>query len=100
MPEIGTSGLMSGDGKRGVGHRPQATAPILDSTKADICPLHYCCRGRALATSCAQSMNRRVTGLSVRAFNEMAPIGRRVVGKLMGKTLNAGLSKLKRITEP
>ena len=24
--------LMSGDGKRGVGHRPQATAPILDST--------------------------------------------------------------------
>jgi hypothetical protein len=36
MPEIGTSGLMSGDGKRGAGHRPQATAPILDSTKADI----------------------------------------------------------------
>ena len=32
MPEIGSSGLMSGDGKRGVGHRPQATAPILDST--------------------------------------------------------------------
>ena len=32
MPEIGTFGLMSGDGKRGVGHRPQATAPILDST--------------------------------------------------------------------
>src|SRR5512133_1425089 len=31
MPEIGSSGLMSGDGKRGVGHRPQATAPILDS---------------------------------------------------------------------
>jgi hypothetical protein len=34
MPEIGSSGLMSGDGKRGVGHRPQATAPILDSTIA------------------------------------------------------------------
>ena len=33
MPEIGTSGSMSGDGKRGVGHRPQATAPILDSTE-------------------------------------------------------------------
>jgi hypothetical protein len=32
MPEIGTSGLMSGDGKRGVGHGPKATAPILDST--------------------------------------------------------------------
>jgi len=27
MPEIGTSGLMSGDGKRG-----NATAPVLDST--------------------------------------------------------------------
>src|ERR1700722_8973407 len=36
MPEIGLSGLMSGDGKRGVGHRPQATAPILDSTARDI----------------------------------------------------------------
>jgi hypothetical protein len=36
MPEIGTSGLMSGDGKRGDGLRPQATAPILDSTKADV----------------------------------------------------------------
>ncbi|MGA7324629.1 MAG: hypothetical protein WBX25_09155 [Rhodomicrobium sp.] len=32
MPEIGTSSSMSGDGKRGDGHRPQATAPILDST--------------------------------------------------------------------
>src|SRR5215216_267937 len=27
---------MCGDGKRGVGHRPQATAPILDSTNSDI----------------------------------------------------------------
>ncbi|MFL6815161.1 MAG: recombinase family protein, partial [Bradyrhizobium sp.] len=36
MPEIGTSGLMSGDGKRGVGHRPQAAAPILDSTDEDL----------------------------------------------------------------
>src|ERR1700692_272647 len=26
------------DGKRGVGHRPQATAPILDSTSSDIGP--------------------------------------------------------------
>jgi hypothetical protein len=34
MPEIGTSGSMSGDGKRGVGHRPQAAAPILDSTRS------------------------------------------------------------------
>src|SRR5450755_4543038 len=36
MPEIGSSGLMSGDGKRGVGHRPQATAPILDSTISEV----------------------------------------------------------------
>ena len=34
MPEIGTSGSMSGEGKRSVGHRPQATAPFLDSTCA------------------------------------------------------------------
>ena len=34
MPEIGTSSSMSGDGKRSVGHRPQATAPVLDSTIA------------------------------------------------------------------
>ena len=39
MPEIGTSGSMSGDGKRSVGHRPQATAPILDSTGTPVrCP--------------------------------------------------------------
>jgi hypothetical protein len=36
MPEIGTSGLMRGDEKRGDGQRPQATAPILDSTGADM----------------------------------------------------------------
>jgi hypothetical protein len=36
MPEIGMSVSMSGDGKRGVGHRPQATAPILDSTDSDM----------------------------------------------------------------
>ena len=29
---------MSGDGKRGVGHRPQATAPILDSTSSSYSP--------------------------------------------------------------
>ena len=34
MPEIGTSSSMSGDGKRSDGLRPQATAPILDSTIA------------------------------------------------------------------
>jgi hypothetical protein len=36
MPEIGTSSSMSGDGKRSVGHRPQATAPVLDSTTSDL----------------------------------------------------------------
>jgi len=43
MPEIGTSGSMSGDGKRSVGHRPQATAPILDSTDSDVSSIR---RGR------------------------------------------------------
>src|SRR5947207_13852230 len=32
MPEIGTSGSMSGDAKRSDAEWPQATAPILDST--------------------------------------------------------------------
>ena len=36
MPEIGTLGLMSGDGKRSAGLWPQATAPILDSTGAEV----------------------------------------------------------------
>jgi hypothetical protein len=34
MPEIGTSGSKSGDWKRSAGHRPQATAPILDSVNS------------------------------------------------------------------
>jgi hypothetical protein len=36
MPEMGTSGLMSGDGKRGGAIAP-VLAPILDSTDAP-CP--------------------------------------------------------------
>ena len=32
MREIRTSGLMSGDGKRGDADMAQATAPVLDST--------------------------------------------------------------------
>jgi hypothetical protein len=32
MPEIGTSGSMSEDGKRGVAKMAEATASILDST--------------------------------------------------------------------
>jgi hypothetical protein len=45
MPEIGTSGSMSGDGKRGDGHWPPATAPILDSTETDeaMQSPHVCC---------------------------------------------------------
>jgi hypothetical protein len=35
MPEIGTSGSMSGDGKRSDAEWPQATAPVLDSTEGD-----------------------------------------------------------------
>jgi hypothetical protein len=40
---------MSGDGKRGVGHRPQATAPILDSTDPNLsrCQVVRCCWGIA-----------------------------------------------------
>jgi hypothetical protein len=36
MPEIGTSGSMSGEWKRCDGLRPQATAPLLDSTRAAV----------------------------------------------------------------
>ena len=36
MPEIGTSGLMSGDGKRGDGLRPPSYRAILDSTGTDV----------------------------------------------------------------
>jgi hypothetical protein len=49
MPEIGTSSSMSGDGKRSVGHRPQTTAPVLDSTFATnlTCPDEVRIRGRS-----------------------------------------------------
>ena len=46
MPETGTSGSMSGDGKRGVGHRPQVTAPILDSTSTSFTARQKCGRYR------------------------------------------------------
>ena len=36
MPEIGTFGLMSEDGKRGVAKMAVVTAPILDSTGTSI----------------------------------------------------------------
>jgi len=47
MPEIGTSSSMSGDGKRSVGHRPQTTAPVLDSTDA----AEVWCRSKSAAIS-------------------------------------------------
>jgi hypothetical protein len=51
-PQVGaTSGSMSGDGKRSVGHRPQATAPILDSTRPAADMSQPAQRGRR-ATSC------------------------------------------------
>jgi hypothetical protein len=46
VPEIGTLGLMSGDGKRSAGHRPQATAPILDSTNTVLVVGIGCSAGR------------------------------------------------------
>ncbi len=36
MPEIGTSGLMSGEGKRGDANKAQATASLLDSTGTQV----------------------------------------------------------------
>ena len=56
MPEIGTSGSMSGDGKRSVGHRPQATALILDSTRP-ICDIG----GAAVATHSCVGMSESVS---------------------------------------
>ena len=48
MPEIGTSGLMSGDGKRGGGNVALVPAPILDST----------CRVPTLGTLFAQALTK------------------------------------------
>jgi hypothetical protein len=60
MPEIGTSGLMSGDGKRSVGNRPQATAPILDSTT--LCENSEV--GLARRTFASNKLNKKRTALS------------------------------------
>src|SRR5258705_5727196 len=49
---------MSGDGKRGDGHWPPATAPILDSTKADLTVTRMNVRFRG-----AGSTGRRNTGV-------------------------------------
>ena len=59
MPEIGTSGLMSGDGKRGDGQKAQATAPILDSTIGDIHPASRFTRLR----SCSMSQTNELAAL-------------------------------------
>ena len=50
MPQIGTSGSMSGEGKRSDWHSLQATAPLLDSTRK-------LCRGKD------PSWTRRSSGL-------------------------------------
>jgi hypothetical protein len=74
-------------GNRGIAARQRRPFKAgLLRTKPDVLLLRYC-PGSALATSCAQPMNSRATGLSVRAFNEMAPIGRGVDGKFMGRPL-------------
>src|SRR5882672_10602421 len=69
MPEIGSSGLMSGDGKRGVGHRPQATAPILDSTQADlgywVCMFISGMLGTVIGDFCSHSMGLDDAGASI-----------------------------------
>ena len=60
MPEIGTSGSMSGDGKRSVGHRPQATAPILDFTISEMAVARV--GGRLLGRSCRHCGIRATRG--------------------------------------
>jgi hypothetical protein len=66
MPEIRSSGLMSGDGKRGVGHRPQATAPILDSTASKRSRSVRCApRAFAVCWSTAPTTNARTGSGSV-----------------------------------
>src|SRR2546430_11599255 len=52
MPEIGTSGSMSGDGKRSDAGMAQATAPILDSTICDL--------WRHLIEGCLRRLSGRV----------------------------------------
>ena len=59
MPEIGTSGSMSGDGKRSAGHWPQATAPILDSTATSDSNVNT---SPLLSTRDRTSSNRRTSG--------------------------------------
>jgi hypothetical protein len=63
MPEIGTSSSMSGDGKRSVGHRPQTTAPVLDSTIASFrCAAEFG-RYRGIADS-SKPTDRQIYGFT------------------------------------
>ena len=64
MPEIGTLGLMSGDGKRGAGHRPQATAPILDSTIASSQSLYMSALALQAVRDFPERGPMRTTGVS------------------------------------
>ena len=62
---------MSGDGKRGVGHRPQATAPILDSTEGETegeaKPVRLC--------PCSSDVNLFSYGKGIVDFNAEIPDG-------------------------
>src|SRR5450631_361738 len=97
MPEIGSSGLMSGDGKRGVGHRPQATAPILDSTKADMAsavvqvtqsqrPLRRCWAGRYRAPLVAPNATQHVPNLVQPAARDLTAQVASPIARLDAKT--------------
>jgi hypothetical protein len=77
MPEIGTSGSISGDRKRGVGHRPQATAPVLDSTlggKSNVSRLLICENGaRCCAVRCPSAPVRTVEANNAGSRRDPAP---------------------------
>ena len=61
MPEIGTSSSMSGDGKRSVGHRPQTTAPVLDSTEA--AEMWCCSKSAAISDVLCQVLRAQLSVL-------------------------------------
>ena len=64
MPEMGTSGLMSGDGKRG-GRSASVLAPILDCTDT---------RGNTIAAGIEMSRERSLAGRSLAAGTSARPI--------------------------
>jgi hypothetical protein len=68
VPEIGTPGLTSGDGKRSDCRRAQATAPILDSTRGEVltCVSNVCSRGNCRRDVLDLSFSDFVKGFGVR----------------------------------